>query len=316
MPFLASSGNNPEKKPISEFDSSIAHIDSKDLKELKFQLSHTLQSSLELEEMLGSFYRMLKKVVTVSSVEYSIKEKQIQLCLGQSKTHSSTYQLKVHNHSIGQITFTRSKRFSEEDLKSLEEMIAVLVLPLRNALMYRDALQSSLRDPLTGVGNRAAMELTLKRELKLSNREQTDLSLLVVDIDHFKKINDSAGHQAGDQALKKVAKIISSTLRQTDQVFRYGGEEFVVVLAGTAHDHAQIIAERIRASVETTHIRNVPNPVCVSIGVSSKAEDDDRDSLFERADAALYAAKQGGRNRVISEQWLIDHLPESKGRAS
>jgi len=164
-----------------------------------------------------------------------------------------------------------------------------------------------LRDPLTQVGNRAAMELTLKRELQLSARTGKALSLLVLDIDHFKQVNDSAGHHFGDTVIYQVAKTISETLRQTDQTFRFGGEEFVVVLNETRHQAAMVIADRLRVAVADMQSKFEGRviPVTISIGVSSNAQEDTRNELIHRADQALYMAKSQGRNCVVSEKALI-----------
>lgn len=300
MPFLASSENNRGNKLKKDFK-TLSVIENKDFKELKFQLSNSLQSSLQIKDVLGNFHQTIKKIVPVSSVEYSMTDKNMNVQFGQSKSHQACYQLKYQKHHFGQIRFTRSKRFTEEELSKVEELIAVLILPLKNALLYHEALQNSLRDTLTGIGNRAAFELTLKREMNLAARERKQLSLLVIDIDYFKKINDDHGHHKGDEALKFAAALIAQSLRQTDQVFRYGGEEFCVILSGTGIKDGLQVAERIRSAMAKTLCKAIQSNMTVSIGAASLCAQDDRDSLFERADAALYEAKQSGRNAVMKE---------------
>jgi diguanylate cyclase (GGDEF)-like protein len=277
------------------------------LDEIRFHLASTLQTSLDLHETLAAFYQMLQKVIRCSGMEYRLPARDIRLALGTHRTHKANYNLLNGQYAVGEMTFFRGARFNEQELSTLEGLLALLMQPLRNALLYRDALESSLRDSLTGVGNRAALELALQRELKLSQRSRRPLSLLIADMDGFKQINDQLGHSAGDQLLQKVARTIKSALRDTDQVFRYGGEEFVVVLGNTGNTEAVAIAERIRRQIENQELTTENGAVraTISIGVSTSAMDDDRDSLFKRGDTALYQAKRSGRNRVINHPSVV-----------
>jgi diguanylate cyclase (GGDEF)-like protein len=273
------------------------------LGDFRFHLSNTLQASLDLHETLATFYQMLQKIIRCSGMEYRLSSRDIRLALGTHRAHKANYNLHNGHYAVGEITFFRGARFSEQELSTLEGLLALLLQPLRNALLYRDALENSLRDSLTGIGNRAAMELTLQRELKLSQRSRRPLSLLVADMDGFKQINDRLGHAVGDQLLLQVAKAIGATLRETDQVFRYGGEEFVVVLGNTGNAEAIAIAERVRSQLDNQMLTTDSGEVqaTISVGVTSSAADDTRDILFKRADSALYEAKRRGRNRVVNQ---------------
>jgi diguanylate cyclase (GGDEF) domain len=289
---------NSETLPVSS-----ATEMSNDAGEFRFRLSNTLQTSLDLHETLATFYQMLQKVIRCSGMEYRLPSRDIRLALGTHRAHKVNYNLHNGSFAVGELTFFRGVRFSEQEMGTLEGLLGLLLQPLRNALLYRDAVENSLRDPLTGVGNRAAMELTLQRELKISQRSGRPLSLLVADMDWFKQINDRLGHATGDQLLQSVAKSIGAALRETDQVFRYGGEEFVVVLSNTRNAEAVAIAERIRSQLEKRDLTTGSGPVraTISIGVSSSEADDTRDTLFKRADSALYEAKRSGRNRVVNQ---------------
>ena len=283
---------------------------SEDLGDFRFRVASTLQTSLDLHETLAAFYQMLQKVIRCSGMEYRLPARDIRLALGTHRTHKANYNLLNGQYAVGEMTFFRGARFNDQELSTLEALLALLMQPLRNALLYRDALESSLRDSLTGVGNRAALELALQRELKLSQRSRRPMSLLIADMDAFKQINDRLGHAAGDHLLQKVAKTIKSALRDTDQVFRYGGEEFVVVLGNTGNAEATAIAERIRGQIEKLELTSEGGTVqaTLSIGVSTSVIDDDRDSLFKRGDTALYQAKRNGRNRVVSHP-LVELSP-------
>jgi diguanylate cyclase (GGDEF)-like protein len=171
---------------------------------------------------------------------------------------------------------------------------------MRNALLYRAATQSALRDPLTGTGNRIAMDQTLQREIEMSRRHQQPLSLLMLDIDHFKHINDTHGHSAGDDVLKAVATSIKEQLRNVDMVFRFGGEEFLILLSNTSREAAAMVGERLRFAVQAHDYTADGNMIelTVSLGCSTLLPGESVESLLRRADSALYVAKREGRNRL------------------
>jgi diguanylate cyclase (GGDEF)-like protein len=158
----------------------------------------------------------------------------------------------------------------------------------------------SERDALTGVYNRRKLEEILAAELQRARRYKHSLSVLMFDIDHFKRVNDTHGHLIGDEAIRHVAKKAISTLRITDSVARYGGEEFVAVLPNEASTGAAIAAERLRQAVAVQFpAGELSLSITISVGVTTlRANTDGVKALLSEADAALYASKHGGRNRV------------------
>jgi len=167
-------------------------------------------------------------------------------------------------------------------------------------LALRDKLRSqALRDPLTGLYNRRYMEDTLQRIARLSDRERSDLSVIMIDLDHFKRLNDQYGHAKGDAVLRDTAALIISQLRESDVACRYGGEELMVILPQCGVEMAATKAERLRAAIEGLSEPNGAQ-VSASMGVASipGTSTSTRD-LMAAADAALYQAKQDGRNRVV-----------------
>lgn len=272
-----------------------------ELRDLRFQLTHNLQATLDLFVAIDLFFKNIQAVVACGGIAYINKVMKIHHHLGSTAEHTANYTISSADNSLGEITFERAYPFLEPELAALEMFIGVLFYPLRNALLYREALESSLRDPLTGIGNRSAMDLSFGREIKLAKRQKQSLSFLIIDIDHFKKVNDTLGHRNGDKALVHIAKCIQSSLRETDQIFRYGGEEFVVLLNGTGMSSAKLTAERIRMNVAMSPITTErKDHLCtISIGVSSLSAADNVDTLFTRADASLYNAKHNGRNKVV-----------------
>ena len=165
--------------------------------------------------------------------------------------------------------------------------------------------ESTVRDPLTQAYNRGYLDKRLEEELAFSNRHGTDLSVLLLDVDHFKNVNDSYGHQAGDAVLRVLAALLKRIVRTEDVVARYGGEEFAVVARGINPRNAFIFAERIRKTFAATRIPWEGDYIAVtlSIGVATSRVDrkyNTTDALLGVADEALYAAKEGGRNRSVA----------------
>lgn len=161
-------------------------------------------------------------------------------------------------------------------------------------------------DPLTGLHNRRHFDDVLARELKRARREHGHLSFIMFDIDHFKNLNDRYGHAEGDVALRKIGGLLKRLCRRPgDYAFRLGGEEFGVISANTDQQHGEVFAELIRSSTAELAIENVGSSVCdtvtISVGVASYASDRDldTDALFKLADARLYDAKEGGRDKVV-----------------
>ncbi len=283
-------------------------VDENRFKELRFNLAYSLlQTNLDLELTLEQFFEHLQEFVTTSGLQYKNEENCIEISLGKHCAHKAAYTIATDSTKLGNITFSRGKRFAETELAVLEMMIGVLFFPLRNALQYRAALKSSMHDSLTEIGNRQAMETSFLRETKLAKRHHQPLSVLMIDVDHFKRINDSVGHMNGDETLIQIVKSIQQTLRETDQVFRYGGEEFVALLHNTGAHEARVIAERIRVNVAMSPVslENQDLFCTVSIGIGCFNGLENGKELLEKADAALYQAKNSGRNRV--ELWKPNH---------
>ena len=272
-----------------------------ELKDLRFKLAHNLQSTLDLNTALELFFTNIQDLVPTEGLIYSYEDEAVEINLGKEQRHTAAYKIASSNTYLGEITFSRTKRFVETELAIMEMLIGALFFPLRNALLYRQALQSSMRDTLTGIGNRASMDNNISREIKLARRHQHPLSLLMIDVDHFKQVNDDNGHRNGDKTLQHIVKTIRDTLRETDQIFRYGGEEFVALLNNTDYCQARLIAERIRLNIAMSPIALESQDLLVtaSIGVSHLNAGDTPETLFQKADEALYIAKSTGRNKVV-----------------
>ena len=267
-------------------------------------LAKELQRSLELADLLESFSRVVQELVDHDALTFADRHGETRFSLGEGGEHSCRYEVVLPgDERLGSISFTRGRGpFTASETHALENVLLNLAYPLRNALRYEEVLRASARDPLTGLGNRAALDAALERELAAANRHAQPLSLIILDVDHFKRINDRHGHLVGDAVLRALASMVSGEIRDSDIALRYGGEEFVVVLARTARNGAELLAERIRKRVarEAIDVGGRSLGITVSLGTSTLEAGDDTESLLARADAALYVSKQCGRNRVTS----------------
>ena len=169
------------------------------------------------------------------------------------------------------------------------------------AQYHETIYRMTIVDGLTGVHNKRYLMECLEREIPRARRYQRPLSLIMLDIDHFKKVNDTYGHLAGDYALKELCNVIKGRLRPDDVLGRYGGEEFAVVLPETPKEGGAIIAEELRRIIETHPFtfEQETIPVTVSLGIAQLEDGNDVIALIKRADEMLYAAKRGGRNRLV-----------------
>jgi diguanylate cyclase len=164
--------------------------------------------------------------------------------------------------------------------------------------LQRRLVEQAIRDPLTGAFNRRHMDVRLDEALETFRRSQTPAALLLIDVDHFKRINDTHGHKAGDRVLKGIVGLVRQRSRKVDHVFRMGGEEFVLLLPGTPEIDAVAVAEEIRQALERSPLVD-GIPVTASIGVRGVERQESIESWIKEADTAMYAAKMAGRNRVM-----------------
>lgn len=217
--------------------------------------------------------------------------------------------LAVHRASVSrfkdrvrQLSETKDEASWQNLCKEAESMLRpTLKLAMQISLAYDEIRQQSTQlmtfteirtDPLTGVSNRRALDETLENMFAMLSRYDHHFTLAILDIDHFKMINDQQGHLHGDRILQQFARLLDESVRDTDMVARYGGEEFVVIMPNTTLQGACIFSERLRELVQQRL------PLTISSGISAASKGDSPQTLLSRADSALYSAKAAGRNRV------------------
>ncbi|MEP9004618.1 diguanylate cyclase [Enterobacter bugandensis] len=209
----------------------------------------------------------------------------------------------AQGEAIGLLSFQNITPENAPARAYLELMAEALGLALANQRLRDALLEKALFDPLTGLRNRHHLEDTLHTQMTQAMRNGEPLSCMMIDIDHFKSINDRFGHEAGDQVIKNVATIVQRAAHDGGLAFRYGGEEFLVLLPGAGEAEAHACAQKIYNGVHTLSLRyglTEIGPVDVSIGIASYPEHAQSDNLLRAADVALYRAKELGRSRIVS----------------
>jgi diguanylate cyclase (GGDEF)-like protein len=205
----------------------------------------------------------------------------------------------VSGEVIGSVLIRHENRLLQIEQRRVQESVIQAAPVLANLRNLELARIRAATDALTGLGNTRTVRETLKRMVAQAGRTVTMMSLVLIDLDHFKRINDTQGHAKGDEVLAAVGDVLSSETRASDFVGRYGGEEFVALLPSTNRSGAEEIAEKLRLAVSNLRIPGLEQPITASFGVASFPEDaGDADTLMRIADRALYKAKENGRNRV------------------
>jgi diguanylate cyclase (GGDEF)-like protein len=191
--------------------------------------------------------------------------------------------------------------FQPGDVQALESVADIVATALKSVHYVEQVKQMAYRDGLTGIHNRRYFEQRILEELERTQRYESSMAVVMLDIDHFKNLNDEFGHLLGDEVLRQVSQAFTQQLRKVDVLCRYGGEEFAVILPETTGENAFGVAEKLRRAIAAWVFPGVPRPVTVSAGIAEYPhQGTTRDQLVRAADEALYAAKQAGRNRVVA----------------
>jgi diguanylate cyclase (GGDEF)-like protein len=204
----------------------------------------------------------------------------------------------VFSDVIGVINVTNKrhgKEFTDEDVEMLQAVADQAAVAINKAQLW----DMAVTDSLTGLYVRRYFMVKLQEELHRAERYNNILSIVMADLDRFKNINDTYGHDAGDRVLKAIGKFLQQNIRDVDVIARYGGEEFVLMIPEAANDAAHSLSERLRKNLSEMKIEDFP-PITISLGIATYPYDGaDPEELIKKADAAMYAAKRAGRNQVV-----------------
>ncbi len=261
-------------------------------------LLEQLQTTLDVNQLLNIFAMEAAKYANFSGLYF--KSPLITTSIRGSKPSKQERQfnLKLNNQFLGTLTYALNAPISLANFKILSSLHQFLLYPLRNALQYYQVTLLARKDGLTGLGNRRYFDEQLTRAMHNANRHQTKVGLILGDLNQFKQLNDTYGHPLGDQVLKEVAKELTASIRDSDCVFRFGGDEFALLVEHASDNSLTLIKQRI-------HDRIAKNPllakhqVTCSLGSTFMQRDDTEKSFFERADQALYREKMARKKQLI-----------------
>lgn len=284
--------NKMESIHIKDDDDFWQHEDAAIQTFIKFQ------KILDIDALFNDFDQTLKQRINHQGLYYVNDNKSYEINLRGKTNIKQKFTIQLENISLGELILFQKTKLSKADLDEVTQLIKIIMYPLKNSLLYKQALDAAKQDALTKLNNRAAFDIAITQEMEMAKRHQQPLSLLILDIDKFKNVNDSYGHLAGDFILQQCARTIIDCTRNSDIVFRYGGEEFTMLLRQTKIASAQIIADRTRKTIEQLRPKYDDNIIIftVSIGIAQLLTSESIKEFIERTDRALYEAKENGRN--------------------
>ncbi|XPF94410.1 GGDEF domain-containing protein [Colwellia sp. RE-S-Sl-9] len=268
----------------------IFDLNNKENTQRKLALMEQLQCTLELDKILNIFAMEASKYIAFSGLYFT--QGNVRTAIRGSKQGKAErlFELKINNEFLGTLTYAINSPISLASYKILEELHQYILHPLNNAIKYKNAMSLAMQDSLTGLANRRYFDEQLKRAMHHANRQKHQVGLVVADLNKFKAVNDTFGHHVGDEILKSFAKALELSVRDSDSVFRFGGDEFVIIVEEASQESLFMIEARIQKALDTDVLLTKYNVGC-SLGYTFMNRADDEKSFFERADQALYQQK-------------------------
>ncbi len=260
-----------------------------------------LQTTLNINQIIDTFYESLKVDMAVCGIEYDYPLLYTHITHGIKTNSSYSYLIEVDNETWGNVIIYCEQDYSQSKKSTLDEYISALIFPLRNAIQYENAIVVSENESYLGLPNWGLLENQITREAKLALRQKQPLSLVLIDIDRFTILKNNNSLLFGDVVIRHVYETLQDSLRDTDALYRFGHDQFSLILGNTRTHDAEIISERIKSAVSENELLNDNDSkvrITVSIGVTELKSDDSVESLYARTYNALKLAKNSGRNQV------------------
>lgn len=278
---------DPEET-MAPLASQLQHVPA----DLLLTLSGAFQHSLDPVVLLGTFRRYLAQETAVCGARWISGG--LDLLSGEQGPWITEFGLDLQGEPIGTLDLYASQPIAADHMARVETLVALATLPLRNATLYQQMVDAAHRDPLTRLGNRAAWERDLGQEMHRFERYGTQFSLVLFDMRDFKQVNDTWGHDVGDLALVHVARGLQDTLREADNAYRIGGDEFVALLPATGAEGGAHVAERMVDWLghHPLHVGSLDVLLQVNAGLAEARPGDTAADLYRRADGAMYRHKR------------------------
>lgn len=249
-----------------------------------------LQTTLDLDKLLNIFSIEAARFVDFSGLYFKGQNLNKTLCGSRKSRKERHFELKMEDSFIGTLTYGINSPISLTNYKILEQLHQCLIYPINNAIAYHQAMQLAMQDGLTGLGNRRYFDEQLKRSMHNANRHHSLVGLVLGDLDKFKAINDTFGHATGDLVLKEFADILKQCTRDSDSIFRFGGDEFAIIVENANDTALTVIDNRINYAIANNALLSKYQLAC-SLGSTFMSRADNEISFFERADEILYRNK-------------------------
>jgi len=260
-------------------------------------LLEQLQTTLDLDKLLDIFAMEAARYIKFSGLYFKSKVVSKTLRGSRKAKHERQFELKLNDEFIGTISYSINKPISMHHYKDLQRIHQIVLYPLKNALQYHQAMQLAMQDALTGLGNRRYFDEQLKRAMHNANRHHAQVGLVLGDLNKFKAINDTYGHSVGDQVLIQFANILRTCVRDSDSIFRFGGDEFAIIVENASEYALDIIQSRLDTSLKS-NVLLAKYQIGCSLGTTFMNRADNEHTLFERADQALYRQKMNMLKRL------------------
>jgi diguanylate cyclase (GGDEF)-like protein len=256
-----------------------------------------LQTTLDLNKLLDIIAMEAARYVNFCGLYFKSQIVNKTLRGSRKAKYERQFELKINGQFIGTLSYGINSPISAIHSNDLQRIHHIILYPLKNALQYHQAIQLAMHDGLTGLGNRRYFDEQLKRAMHNATRHHTKIGLVLGDLNKFKAINDTYGHSIGDKVLIEFASILRTCIRDSDSNFRFGGDEFAIIIENSCDDGLNIIQNRINNALKT-NVLLAKYQVSCSLGATFMKRTDNEKSLFERADQALYSQKMNKSKRL------------------
>lgn len=276
--------------PNSEFNAFTLFQHNDQQAQRNLALVKQLQTSLDLKKIIDIFAIEVAKYIDFSGLYFKHHDVRATARGSRQAKNERQFELKLNGKFIGILTYAINSPISMTNYKILSELHELLINPINNAICYHQAMQLAMQDSLTGLGNRRSFDEQITRTMAQATRRHTRVGLILADLNKFKAINDTHGHAVGDKVLVHFANALRASVRNSDTIFRFGGDEFALIVEDAVENSLSMIESRIKYAIEHDALLSKYN-VSTSLGRTFMTRADNAESFFNRADNALYAKK-------------------------
>ena len=281
---------NVVNHPNSKFNAFTLFQHSEQQSQRNLALLEQLQTTLDVKSLIDMFAIEVAKYLDFTGLYFKHAEISATARGSRQARSERQFELKLNGQFFGIITYAINMPISIANFKVLTELHDLLINPLNNAVQYHQAMQLAMQDSLTKLGNRRSFDEQIKRTMAQASRRHARAGLILCDLNKFKAINDSFGHDIGDHVLIQFAKALLKSVRDTDSVFRFGGDEFAIIVADATEQSLAVIEHRVYMAMSKDAFLAKYN-VTSSLGLAFMNRADNATSFFKRADKALYSQK-------------------------